>query len=82
MHGQNQNKASIRKLPDWSLAQKPTGSLWGTCIPPVFTAMIDTLPRDADVEWHAITGIGTGLTGIVVSIFLLSQITLLSPQNL
>lgn len=53
-------------LPDWSLVQRSASDGWESCLTPVFTAQIDTLPRDADVEWHAFTGIGTGATSIRV----------------
>lgn len=67
LYDQAQTKPSIARIPDWNLVQKATGQSGETCTPPVFTAMIDGLPRDADVEWHAFTGIGSGVTSIIVS---------------
>ena len=61
--------SSHSKLPEWALVQRSVGTSWEACLPPVFTATIDTLPRDADVEWHAFTGIASGATSIAVSHF-------------
>jgi diphthine-ammonia ligase len=66
----NYNKKINSKptFPDWSLVQGSASDGWESCLPQVFTAQIDTLPRDADVEWHAFTGIGAGATDIQVCI--------------
>lgn len=60
--------SSPTKLPDWSLLSANVDSGSGIVTPPVFTAVIESLPRGADIEWHAFTGIGTGATSILVSV--------------
>lgn len=47
-------------VPDWSIYTLQQQNEPASCIPPMFTAEIESLPRQSLVEWHA----HTGLTGI------------------
>ncbi|KAG5916640.1 hypothetical protein E4U42_007569 [Claviceps africana] len=48
---------SAPALPDWSIYTLQQQNEPGSCIPPVFTAEIEGLPRQSLVEWHAHAGI-------------------------
>lgn len=61
--GSQQNKKSDQELPDWSILHRSRATEsdqlgWAEgAIPPMFVAEVEELPRGADVEWHAHTGI-------------------------
>ncbi|KAG5984235.1 hypothetical protein E4U55_005593 [Claviceps digitariae] len=44
-------------LPDWSIYTLQQQNKPGSCMPPMFTAEVESLPRQSLVEWHAHTGI-------------------------
>ncbi|KAG6009527.1 hypothetical protein E4U21_002163 [Claviceps maximensis] len=44
-------------LPDWSIYTLQQQNEPGSCIPPMFTAEIESLPRQSLVEWHAHAGL-------------------------
>ncbi|CAG8950383.1 hypothetical protein HYFRA_00006876 [Hymenoscyphus fraxineus] len=49
--------SSQRLLPDFSILSSLSSS---NIIPPLFIAMVEELPRQAGIEWHAHTGIAGG----------------------
>ncbi|CAG8980276.1 hypothetical protein HYALB_00008896 [Hymenoscyphus albidus] len=49
--------SSERLLPDFSILSSLSSS---NTIPPLFIAMVEELPRQAGIEWHAHTGISGG----------------------
>jgi diphthine-ammonia ligase len=50
-------------LPDWSVLPLRQQNDWQSRIPPVFAAEVESLPRSAEVEWHAHVGIGESQEG-------------------
>jgi diphthine-ammonia ligase len=52
-----ETKTSCPPVPDWSVYTLRQQNEPGSCIPPVFAAEIESLPRDSLVEWHAHNGL-------------------------
>ncbi|UNI14465.1 Diphthine--ammonia ligase [Purpureocillium takamizusanense] len=55
-------------LPDWSIFTMRQQNEPESCIPPLFSVEIESLPRGSDVEWHAHVGLkqlGEGIAEIV-----------------
>lgn len=52
-------------IPDWSVLPLRQQNEWKPCIPPVFSAEVESLPRSAEVEWHAHAGVGGSPDGSI-----------------
>ncbi|OAA43189.1 Rossmann-like alpha/beta/alpha sandwich fold protein [Metarhizium rileyi] len=55
--GDAETKTACPTIPDWSVFTLRHQSEPGSCIPPVFAAEIESLPRGSLVEWHAHNGL-------------------------
>ncbi|KAJ4268417.1 hypothetical protein NW762_002480 [Fusarium torreyae] len=53
----NDEKASRKSIPDWEALTLRQQNEPDTCIPPMFAAEVEELPRQAAVEWHAHNGL-------------------------
>jgi diphthine-ammonia ligase len=60
-------------LPDWSLLPLRQQNDWKSRLPPVFSVEIDSLPRQAEVEWHAHVGIA-GASESAIEMFSLGNL--------
>ncbi|PWI74484.1 hypothetical protein PCL_07798 [Purpureocillium lilacinum] len=55
--GAGEGQSSKTPLPDWSVFTMRQQNEPETCIPPLFSVEIESLPRGSDVEWHAHVGL-------------------------
>ncbi|SPJ74385.1 uncharacterized protein FTOL_04116 [Fusarium torulosum] len=53
----NDDKAARKVIPDWDALTLRQQNEPETCIPPMFAAEVEELPRQAAVEWHAHNGL-------------------------
>ncbi|CAG7555451.1 unnamed protein product [Fusarium equiseti] len=53
----NDDKAARKVIPDWDALTLRQQNEPDTCIPPMFAAEVEELPRQAAVEWHAHNGL-------------------------
>ncbi|KAF5669143.1 meiotically up-regulated 71 [Fusarium denticulatum] len=53
----NDDKIARKALPDWEALTLRQQNEPETCIPPMFAAEVEELPRQAAVEWHAHNGL-------------------------
>ncbi|KAF4967758.1 hypothetical protein FSARC_4732 [Fusarium sarcochroum] len=53
----NDEKAARKSVPDWETLTLRQQNEPDTCIPPMFAAEVEELPRQAAVEWHAHNGL-------------------------
>ncbi|KAM0341760.1 hypothetical protein ACHAPU_009893 [Fusarium lateritium] len=63
----NDDKAARKVIPDWDALTLRQQNEPETCIPPMFAAEVEELPRQAAVEWHAHNGLsGVEETSLVM----------------
>ncbi|KHN96272.1 Rossmann-like alpha/beta/alpha sandwich fold protein [Metarhizium album ARSEF 1941] len=55
--GPTETETSCPSIPDWSAYTLRQQNEPGSCIPPVFAAEVESLPRGSLVEWHAHNGL-------------------------
>ncbi|RGP81571.1 meiotically up-regulated 71 [Fusarium longipes] len=53
----NDEKTARKAIPDWDALTLRQQNEPETCVPPMFAAEVEELPRQAEVEWHAHNGL-------------------------
>lgn len=66
----NDDKAARKIIPDWDALTLRQQNEPETCIPPMFAAEVEELPRQAAVEWHAHNGLSRVEEASLVMTFL------------
>ncbi|EYB22805.1 hypothetical protein SNK04_008254 [Fusarium graminearum] len=66
----NDDKTARKAIPDWDVLTLRQQNEPETCIPPMFAAEVEELPRQAEVEWHAHNGLSRVEEGSLVLVSL------------
>ncbi|KAL4728662.1 hypothetical protein ACLX1H_005413 [Fusarium chlamydosporum] len=64
----NDDRSSRKVTPDWDALTLRQQNEPETCIPPMFAAEVEELPRQSDIEWHAHNGLSRMEEGSLVMV--------------